>query len=265
MRNYRELKLRQFAMILGIAERELEQSGLLEQVPAPTELKSDRVFGNFNLEKQRAAAEQIRAHPEWQGRPIIAVFQSGSIPEKRLSDQQVEQVVETIRRQTPDAVILVVTDRELLNINKFPREERTRPPSYRSLVEQVIRAESLDAVGAVAVAADKIITTDTLWAWWAAGSKVQDGRHPDGKLHAGEMVELMTVAGKFWQVPGAEAVRSEAIESSRTRKTSSEMIVSSDYQKFYDGQAGINQKDVSRLQDAIAPKKRGWFSLLKRQ
>lgn len=262
--NFRELKLRQFATILGIPDQQLRQSGLLEQIPGPTELKSDRIFGSFNLEKQRQAAGELRAHSEWKGRPIIAVFQSGSIPEKRLSDQQVQQVVDVVRRQTPDAVIIVVTDKQLLNINKFPREERLNRGDYADTVELVVEANSLDEVGAVALAAEKIITTDTLWGWWAAGCKVQDGEHMDGKLKPGELLELMTVAGKFWQIPGAEGVRSEAVESPRTRKSSSEMIVSSDYQKHYGGAPGIHQRDMDRLLKALQPKKRGWFSLLKK-
>lgn len=262
-KSFIEQKSRQFAAALGISEAELRRMNLPDRVPTPTPLQSDRIFGSFNLEKQRAAAEQIRANPEWQGRPIIAVFQSGSIPEKRFSDQQVEQVVETVRRQTPDAVIIVVTDRELLNINKFDRQERTSPPTYGDKVERVVKAENLDAVGAVAVAADRIITTDTLWAWWGAGCKVLDGQHPDGKLKPGELLELMTVARKHWQVPGSDAVLSTAVEKVR-RAPGASMIVSQDYLDYYGHERGIHQTDIDRFLQAIPPKKSRWFSLLKK-
>lgn len=222
---------------------------IYDMTPVPFRFE-DVVFGSFDMKEAKKRAAKIKE--SLQGKKLITIFQAGSILNKRFTDDQIKEIAETLRTKYKNAIIYVVTDggKIIRGSNQNTKGETLHNVSD---IDDCVTVTDLTDVSAYALASDMVVTTDTLWSWWAGGSISLKEDHIPGKIRDDELVELNSVAGKKFQVPGSTAMFSEA-----TNKLEPEwpILTMTEYEDFFPGSNGcISKKDITRFKKVLESKK----------
>src|SRR3989344_3406640 len=187
---------------------------------------------------------------------IIVISQSGSKEEKRLNDAQVIDVAKKVVTVKPDANIVVVSDKQIRAREKDPKGERFKAEGL-----EVVASRDINEIMRRFAIAGQIITTDTFWAWLAAGTKVLNPQR-DVKIHPEDMLVLYTVASPFrYAIFGASLVESDALQLFDPSDNNAGVVGSiavKTYHSFFNSSlgfdrttSGIHSQDISKLKEAI--------------
>ena len=213
-----------FCDYLGI---ELLQS-LERAVPVPMAIDDEKkVFANYSRETVESTKQGIELQKD---KKLVVITQTGSHPIKRLNDEQISSLV------------------SLFDLNKYQvvivkDDEIGKPAVELQYEDGVVHARDLNDVSAFAELADVIISTDSLWNWWMAGSQYY---RTDGKK--AQQFGFYTIADERHHIPSITNIKAQTLKENPPKPIGlqdSGMFT----ENFYLSKNNISLADVPHISD----------------
>lgn len=173
-------KLEEYAMPIFSALGLKLPAELLQQPPVLHRVEGFSALQDFSYEDVLKKSDDLEKNLQGQ-RPIL-LCQAGSISYKRFSDEQMMQLEARVYEENFGKKVIILRDSEIRDIN---------------------------TLAAYFMVSEKIITTDTSWAWIAgAVRQLQQVQ----KRVPSDLVVFHSVTNEYWHVPGAQSIYSPATE-----------------------------------------------------
>lgn len=166
------------------------------------------VTENFSINAEKIRTEGKNIQERFKSRPIVLLYQAGSISTKRLSIEAIDELSIAVREKYPSAYIVAATD-GVYHDHVPQLSERDK----LECVDHRLYRPTLNELGAWAYAAKGLIGTDTGYSWFTSSCFADKF---DGKITPRQAFFLFTVADPVvWGIPGANNVESDFLISTK--------------------------------------------------
>ncbi len=228
---------------------------ILQESPQPLRTKHGPLQ-YFNRQEVMSIKDSLeRTRP---GKKEITILQSGSSSFKRFSDEDVLDLVQTIRKTDPNIHIRVITDMKL-----SPHEGYVKNYEADEMID--CAGISINHLAAYLSLNNMLyVTTDTFWSWLTAGCQAMCEQDL-------QEIVLYTLADSIrYGVPHATLIESEAVKNAHapgvTEKIGKGMLSTEEYKQYWTGMKqsrgflreirtlsvrGIVQNDIYRVKEAL--------------
>lgn len=226
----------------------------LNNPPEPLPIE-DTLFQNFDKNLVSESGEDFRAKSP--GKTRYVVTQSGSEIGKRLSDVQVAEIVDLIRKNNSGSHISVVSDRFFLG------EKALDPESVKA--DEVVSGNDINEYSSRMYASDFLIGTDSFYGWLGLGNMSMRLKK-EGLSTEGKGVLLYTLADPdAWSVPGVIPVEAVALQRAKQQHALNQSKMIDKFEYLYtqgydasqilkpgaDIRSGVHPQDFSLLKTAV--------------